>query len=82
MRSTAIPPFRRKNLQHLALVIDGTPEAVRLAIDLHENLVQVPAPVLIPTVMNAPFLDLRGEHRSEPAPPEPNRLVADIDTAL
>jgi DNA-binding IscR family transcriptional regulator len=32
--------------------------------------------------MNAPFLDLRSEHRSEPAPPEPNCLVADIDTAL
>ena len=26
--------------------------------------------------------DLRGEHRAEPVPPEPYRLVADIDTAL
>ena len=31
---------------------------------------------------NAPFPDLRGEHRAEPVPPEPYRLVADIDTAL
>ena len=33
-------------------------------------------------VLNAPFPDLRGEHRAEPVPPEPYRLVADIDTAL
>ena len=33
-------------------------------------------------VLNAPFPDLRGEHRAEPVPPEPHRLVADIDTAL
>jgi hypothetical protein len=31
---------------------------------------------------NAPFPDLRGEHRTEPIPPETHRLVADIDTAL
>ena len=33
-------------------------------------------------VLNAPFPDLRGEHRAEPVPPKPYRLVADIDTAL
>ena len=32
--------------------------------------------------MDAPFPDLRGEHRAEPDPPEPNCLVADIDTPL
>ena len=31
---------------------------------------------------NAPFPDLRCEHRAEPVPPEPYRLMADIDTAL
>ena len=33
-------------------------------------------------MMNAPLPDLSGEHRSEPVPPEPHRLVADIDTTL
>ena len=42
-RCLAAPPFRRKNLQYLALVIDGTPELMRLPIDLHEHLVQVGA---------------------------------------
>jgi len=32
--------------------------------------------------MNAAFPYLRSEHRSEPVPPEPHRLVADIDAAL
>ena len=32
--------------------------------------------------MNASFSDLAGEHRTEPVPPEPNRLVADIDPPL
>ena len=33
-------------------------------------------------MMNASFPDLVGEHRTEPLPSEPNRLVADIDAAL
>jgi len=33
-------------------------------------------------VHNAPFSDLCGEHRAEPVPPEPHRLVADVDTPL
>jgi hypothetical protein len=81
-RSLAITPFRHKNLQYLALVIDGTPEVVRLAIDLHENLVQVPAPVRIQMTLNPALPDLCGEHRPEPVPPEPYRLVADIDAVF
>ncbi len=33
-------------------------------------------------MMNAPLPDLRGEHRTEPIPPEPHRLMANIDTTL
>jgi hypothetical protein len=33
-------------------------------------------------MMNASFSDLAGEYRTEPVPPEPNRLVADIDAPL
>ncbi len=33
-------------------------------------------------MMNAPLSDLRGEHRTEPVPPEPHGFGADIDTAL
>ncbi len=33
-------------------------------------------------MMNPSLPDLSSEHRTEPIPPEPNRLVADIDTTL
>jgi hypothetical protein len=33
-------------------------------------------------MVNAPLADRRGEHRTEPIPPEPHRFVADIDPAL
>ena len=32
--------------------------------------------------MNAPLSDLRREQWTEPVPPEPHRLVADLDAAL
>ena len=32
--------------------------------------------------LNAPFSDLGGKHRTETVPPEPHRLVADIDATL
>ena len=43
-RSLAVPPFRRKNLEHLAFVINGPPQVVGLAIDPHEDCVEVPVP--------------------------------------
>jgi hypothetical protein len=31
---------------------------------------------------DSPFPDLGGKHWTEPVPPEPHRLVADVDAAL
>jgi len=33
-------------------------------------------------MINAPLSDLRGEHGTEPVPPEPYRLVANVYAAL
>ena len=33
-------------------------------------------------MMGSPLPDLRGKHRPEPVPPQPHRLVADIDAML
>jgi hypothetical protein len=33
-------------------------------------------------MMNAPLPDLRGEHRTEPVPPQPHGFVADVDPTL
>ncbi len=74
--------FARKNLKHLAFMIYRTPQVVRLAIDPDEHLVEVPTPLRIRPMMNASFPDLRGQHRTEPVPPEPDRLVADINATF
>jgi hypothetical protein len=44
-RRLAISALRHKGFQHLAFVIDRAPEVVRLAVDLHEHLVEVPPPL-------------------------------------
>jgi hypothetical protein len=42
----------------------------------------VPAPLRKRPMMKASIPDLRGEHRTEASPPEPYRLVAEVDAAL
>ena len=72
-----------KGLQHLALVAHGTPEIVLYAVHLHEHLVQVPAPAANRAHPFLPFpTDPCREHRPEALPPEPHRLMADLDPAL
>jgi hypothetical protein len=51
-------------------------------IDPHKHLIQVPAPLRIVPVLNAPFPDLRRKQRTEPIPPEPYCLMADIDATF
>src|SRR6056297_471711 len=81
-RCLLVPRLRDEALQHLTFVVDGSPEVVPLAVDLYENLVEVPSPVAGFHASDAPLPDLGGEHRPKPVPPEPNRLVTDLDTTL
>ncbi len=53
-----------------------------LAVDLHEHLVQMPAPLAGFHARNPPFSDLGREHRTEPMPPKSDGFMADIDAAL
>jgi hypothetical protein len=80
--SLAIPAFRGKDLERLTFMINGPPEIVRLTIDRHEHLVQMPAPLRITPVLDTPLLNLGSKNRTEPVPPEPHRLMADIDATL
>jgi hypothetical protein len=64
-------------------VVDLSPEVVRDAVDLHEDLIQIPSPVgQGPHVIDPLSLDLGGEQRAKSVPPEPHGLVADVDAAL
>jgi len=81
-RRHAISAPRGENLKHLAFVIHCAPEVIRFAVDPNEHFVQVPSPSRKRPTMNASFPDLSGEYWTEPVPPEPNRLVANIDASL
>ncbi len=44
-RRFTVTPLGHIAFEHLPLVIHGPPKLVRLAVNLHENLVQMPLPV-------------------------------------
>jgi hypothetical protein len=54
-----------------------------LAVDLHEHLIEMPAPVFETAHPANPLpTDVACEQRAEPVPPLPHRLMADIDPTL
>ncbi len=65
--STDIAAFLDQNIQHVAPVIDGTPQPVRLTADGDNHLVDMP----FVTRRRSVALDLRGDLRPEPDRPIP-----------
>ena len=64
-------------------MVYSAPKIMRLAVDLHEYLVQMPLPVRIrPHSIDPVFTNFCGEHRAKSIPPVPHRFVADVDAAL
>ncbi len=64
-------------------MVDSAPEIVLHAVDLHENLVEVPASMPeIPHRLDPTPAYLGRENRPEPVPPEPHRFMRDVDAAL
>jgi hypothetical protein len=60
-------------------MVDGGPKTVELAVDLHEHLIQVPAPRRIAAhVRDASLTNLDSEHWVKPVRSEPDGLVADV----
>ncbi len=56
---------------------------MRLAINLHKYLIQMPLPVRVCAhLLNSFAADFSGEHRAKSIPPIPHRFVADVDAAL
>jgi hypothetical protein len=63
-RGSLVSLGRDDRFQNLAFVINRPQEIAELAIDLHEDLIQVPTPLSEAAhVRYAPFSDLGGEHR-------------------
>ncbi len=82
-RRTLVPGLGDKGFQHLAFVVHSVPKVMRLAISLHENLVEIPTLGREGTHLVNPFApDLGGTYRLESVPPKPHRLMTNVDTAL
>ena len=81
--SAFVAPVLHKDFQHLALGVDRPPEIVRLASNFHEDLVQVPAPLLYPAhSLRPPLTDLICEVRPEAIYPKTDAFVTNIYAPL
>ena len=79
----SIPLPAHIDFENLTFVIDGAPHIVLYAVDLHEDLVQMPAPLWSTVKSGNPFAaDFAGKDGTEPLPPEAYRFVADVDAAF
>jgi transposase len=82
-RRLVVTALADESFQNISFVIDGTPQVMRLAVDLHEHLVEMPLPVAeMSAACDAPTTDLGRNDRPEPVPPEAHAFVADLDAAL
>lgn len=78
--SSFIPLSRHVALDNFTFMVDGAPKVMLLPVDLHEHIVEVSTPVTdLAHTRNALAPNFCGEHGAEPVPPEPHRLVADVD---
>ena len=64
-------------------MIDGAPQVMRLAINLHKDLIEVPLPLVDLAYIACPAdADLSSEHRPKTINPEPYALMANVDAAF
>ena len=69
--------------QDLALVVHRSPQVMHLAIDLYVHLIEMPLPVSeAPHPGDTLAADVRSKKRTEAVPPQPHRLMAEVNAAL
>jgi len=78
-----VPGLGGVSFQNFTFMIDGTPQVMCFAIDLHEHLIHMPSPVGIVRGRVCSFLpDLTSEHGAKPVPPIADRFMAYVDAAF
>jgi hypothetical protein len=78
-RGLAVACIGHKPLQYFAFVIDSAPQVMCLALDLDENLVQLPSPVPTrPHPVHAFAPDFSRKPQAKLVPPEPHSLISEI----
>lgn len=82
-RRFEIPALCDVAFKHFALVIHCPPEIVGVTVDFYEHLIQMLLPIRMSTKLLNPFFsDLGRKNRPKFVPLEPDRFVANINTAL
>lgn len=82
-RGFLVAGLRDVALEDLTFLVDRPPQVDQLAIQLHVHLIKMPAPLPEPSHPAHPLsADVAGEHGTEPVPPHPHRLMAEVDPAL
>jgi hypothetical protein len=76
--SSSVPPNLQKNINNFAVLVNGAPEIVLLALDLHKNLIDVKC-IAVTLVLSFQSPRIFGAKLDTP---ESDRLVADCDTAF
>lgn len=72
-----------EGLEDFTLVIDRAPQVVRLAVDLYVHLIKMPLPMPKNAYLaDALAANIRREQRAKSVPPQPNRLMAKVDSAF
>lgn len=67
-------------LEDFTFMVDSTPPVMRLSIDLHKVLIDVPTPMSkLSHSRNALASNVSCKHRPEPVTLKTHRLVADVD---
>ena len=65
------------------MVVDGTPLIMTFPVDLDEHLIKVPFPMPeTPHAVHSLPTNVGSKHRTEAVPPEPHRLVTQVNAAL
>ena len=72
-----------KGFKNGAFVVNGAPEVERFPLDLHEDFVEMPSPV-VGTLMQSllPLFELLRKQGTKPIPPEANGFITDVDPSF
>ena len=73
-----IAPGLDEDVDHIAVLVNGTPQILALALDVHDQFVQVPGVAQA----SSPAPERPGVRRTECPTPLPNRLVGHGDAPL
>ncbi len=73
-----VAPLLHQDIEHVAMLIHGTPEIKNLTVDLDHNFIKIP---LVARPWPVSPNDI-GEQRTKPLLPFMDGLVTDVDTAV